>query len=126
MPRSRPADVAALFPALQPSFVHRLGRRLHARGRELLGDQPALDAAAISVSEFAAAEGVDNLTAVRAILEAAFDHLGRLRFTVLVRPDEVAFLVHRFPVELNLPDAPSPPAASRRRQRSRSRMRRRG
>eukprot|EP00969_Alexandrium_andersonii_P094160 4160605-Alexandrium_andersonii.AAC.1 len=98
MPRSRPADVAALFPVLQPSFVHRLGRRLHARGRELLDDQPALDAASISVGDFAAAEGIDNLTAVRAILEAAFDPLGRLRFTVLVRAEDVAFLVHRFPI----------------------------
>eukprot|EP00969_Alexandrium_andersonii_P331051 14632942-Alexandrium_andersonii.AAC.1 len=58
-------------------------------------------------------------------MEAAFDHLGRLRFTVLVRGDDVALLVHRFPIVLNAPDAPSPPRAARRRPRSRSRARRR-
>eukprot|EP00969_Alexandrium_andersonii_P032547 1421379-Alexandrium_andersonii.AAC.1 len=70
MPRARHPDVAALLPPLQPSFVRRLGRRLHARGRELLEEQPALDAASIAVSDFAAVEGIDNLTAVRAIMEA--------------------------------------------------------
>eukprot|EP00969_Alexandrium_andersonii_P190701 8424272-Alexandrium_andersonii.AAC.1 len=54
MPRARHPDVAALLPPLQPSFVRRLGRRLHARGRELLEEQPALDAASIAVSDFAA------------------------------------------------------------------------
>eukprot|EP00969_Alexandrium_andersonii_P330489 14606503-Alexandrium_andersonii.AAC.1 len=61
-----PPDVAAHFQPLLPSCVARVARRLHVRGRELLADLPALDAASISLDDFAASLGRDRLTVVRA------------------------------------------------------------
>eukprot|EP00969_Alexandrium_andersonii_P171808 7594373-Alexandrium_andersonii.AAC.1 len=78
MPRPTPPDVAAHFQPLRPSCVARVSRRMHARGRELLADLPALDAAAISLDDFSASLGLDRLTVVRVVLESSFDNLGRL------------------------------------------------
>eukprot|EP00969_Alexandrium_andersonii_P104028 4591345-Alexandrium_andersonii.AAC.1 len=108
MPRPLPPDVAAHFQALIPSCIARVARRLHARGRELLGELPALDAASVSLGDFAATEGLDRLTVVRAVLESSFDNLGRLRFIVVSRPDGVWLLALRFPVELILAEGRVP------------------
>eukprot|EP00969_Alexandrium_andersonii_P064642 2846654-Alexandrium_andersonii.AAC.1 len=63
MPRPMPPDVAAHFQPLRASCMARVSRRLHAHGRELLADLPALDSAAISLGDFSASMGLDRLTA---------------------------------------------------------------